>query len=71
MKRRKCNLICRCPTGAAKAAGEKQMVNLQMDMNMDPLQYELNYKNASIAGFAGAGMTNSYWRWPKAVIPYT
>jgi len=57
--------------GAAQAAGERQMVNVQMDMVMDPLQYEVNYKNLSISGFAGAAMESGYWRWPKAVIPYT
>ena len=51
------------------AAGKSQSVNVEMDMNMDPLQFENMYKNVS--GFAGAGMRNNYWRWPKAVIPYT
>merc|ERR1711990_90670 len=55
--------------GAALAAGQNQMVNLEMDMNMNPAQYESMYNN--ISGFAGAGMKSDYWRWPKAVIPYT
>ena len=39
-----------------------------MDMNMDPMQYEVEY--GKLAGFAGAGMANSWYRWPKAIIPY-
>jgi len=54
--------------GAAKAAGENQEINYDMDMNMDPMQYSLEYGN--LAGFAGAGMANGWYRWPKAIIPY-
>ena len=39
-----------------------------MDMNMDPMQYASEYGN--VAGFAGAGMASSYYRWPKGIIPY-
>jgi len=54
--------------GAAKAAGENQEINYDMDMNMDPMQYEMEY--GKLAGFAGAGMASSWYRWPKAIIPY-
>merc|ERR1712198_423867 len=54
--------------GAAKAAGENQEINYDMDMNMDPMQYEVEY--GKLAGFAGAGMASSWYRWPKAIIPY-
>jgi len=54
--------------GAAKAAGENQEVNFDMDMNMDPAQYEIEY--GKLQGFAGAGMASNYYRWPKAIIPY-
>jgi len=54
--------------GAVKAAGENQQINYDMDMNMEPMQYELEYGN--MAGFAGAGMANSWYRWPKGIIPY-
>jgi len=54
--------------GAALAAGENQQINYDMDMNMDPIQYEVEYGN--MAGYAGAGMASSYYRWPKGIIPY-
>merc|ERR1712212_1419440 len=54
--------------GAALSAGENQQINLQMDMNMDPIQYEAEYGN--LKGFAGAGMANGYYRWPRGIIPY-
>jgi len=54
--------------GAAKSAGENQEINFDMDMNMDPMQYEVEY--GKLKGFAGAGMANSWYRWPKAIIPY-
>jgi len=54
--------------GAAQAAGENQEINYDMDMNMDPMQYEAEY--GKLAGFAGAGMANGWYRWPKAIIPY-
>jgi len=46
--------------GAALSAGENQEINFDMDMNMDPMQYEVEYGN--MAGFAGAGMASSYYR---------
>ena len=49
-------------------AGENQEINYDMDMNMDPMQYEVEY--GKLAGFAGAGMASSWYRWPKAIIPY-
>merc|ERR1711931_275980 len=54
--------------GAAQAAGENQEVNFDMDMNMDPAQYEIEY--GKLQGFAGAGMASNWYRWPKAIIPY-
>merc|ERR1712226_230304 len=54
--------------GAARAAGENQEINFDMDMNMDPAQYEIEY--GKLQGFAGAGMASNYYRWPKAIIPY-
>jgi len=54
--------------GAAMAAGENQEINFDMDMNMDPAQYEIEY--GKLAGFAGAGMASNWYRWPKAIIPY-
>merc|ERR1711970_1370959 len=54
--------------GAALSAAENQEVNFDMDMNMDPMQYATEYGN--LAGFAGAGMANGWYRWPKAIIPY-
>ena len=39
-------------------------------MNLDPVQYAYAYTNQSLSSFAGAGMKDTYWRWPKAVIPY-
>jgi len=54
--------------GAAFYAGQHQQVNVQYDMNLDPLQYELLYKNNS--AFAGAALQNDYYRWPKGIIPY-
>merc|ERR1712219_39421 len=53
--------------GAAQAAGENQEVNFDMDMNMDPAQYEIEY--GKLQGFAGAGMASNWYRWPKAIIP--
>ena len=50
------------------SAGENQEINFDMDMNMDPAQYEIEY--GKLQGFAGAGMASSYYRWPKAIIPY-
>merc|ERR1712168_1096083 len=54
--------------GASLHAGQNQQINLQYDMNMDPLQYALNYGNSSL--FAGAALENDYYRWPKRIIPY-
>merc|ERR1712198_424364 len=54
--------------GAALSAGENQEINYDMDMNMDPAQYAMEYGNK--AGFAGAGMASGYYRWPKNIIPY-
>merc|ERR1711915_684623 len=45
--------------GAARAAGENQEINFDMDMNMDPAQYEIEYRK--LQGFAGAGMARSYY----------
>merc|ERR1712243_397308 len=45
--------------GAAKAAGENQEINYDMDMNMDPMQYEVEY--GKLAGFAGAGMASNWY----------
>merc|ERR1711872_856295 len=54
--------------GAALSAGENQEINYDMDMNMDPAQYAMEYGDK--AGFAGAGMASGYYRWPKNIIPY-
>lgn len=40
-------------------------------MIMDPMQYEFYYGNTSISAFAGAGLADARYRWPKGVIPYT
>lgn len=54
--------------GAAIAAADNGDVNYDMDMNMAPEQYAVEY--GKLSGFAGAGMANSWYRWPKAIIPY-
>jgi len=72
--------------GAAASAAENGEVNLDMDMNMDPIQYKSEYGNGN--GFTSARMANSKdlrpkkerlagsgrehinWRWPKNIIPY-
>merc|ERR1719193_1091723 len=72
--------------GAAASAAENGEVNLEMDMNMDPIQYESEYgkgngftsaRMASSNNFwpkkerlAGTGLEHENWRWPKNIIPY-
>jgi len=50
-------------------AGRNRLINIQEDMLLDPLQYELYYGNRN--GFSGAGVTDPAYRWPEAIIPYT
>jgi len=60
--------------GAALVAAENGEVNIDMDMILDPIQYEspvassndLRPKNR----LAGTGVDTSFWRWPKGIIPY-
>merc|ERR1712136_680563 len=55
-------------SGAKEDAANNQAINFDMDMQMEPMQYAMEYGNAQ--GFAGAGMANDWYRWPKNIIPY-
>jgi len=55
-------------SAAQYEAGNQQKINIQSDMILDPMQYAMIYGNMS--GFAGAALSDEYYRWPKGIIPY-